>query len=45
MIEKPVLCIGTGSYAAMEKSLPFLKLFVERGWDVNYIELGRTALL
>ncbi|OBT59855.1 hypothetical protein VE03_10631, partial [Pseudogymnoascus sp. 23342-1-I1] len=44
MIEKPVLRIRTGSYAVMEKSLPFFKLFVERGWDVNYVELGRTAL-
>jgi hypothetical protein len=44
-MEKRVLHIMTGSYAAMNNSLPFLKLFVERGWDVNSVELGRTALL
>ncbi|OBT66956.1 hypothetical protein VE03_04272 [Pseudogymnoascus sp. 23342-1-I1] len=43
-MEKPVLHIMPGSYASMEKSLPFFKLFVERGWDVNSIGHSRTAL-
>ena len=45
VMEKPVLHTMPGRYASMEKSLPFFKLFVERGWDVNSVERGRTALL
>lgn len=33
------------NYVAMQKSLPFLKLFVEYGWDVNTKVYGSTALL
>ncbi|OBT78149.1 hypothetical protein VF21_02715 [Pseudogymnoascus sp. 05NY08] len=43
-MEKPVLHIMPGRYASIENSLPFFKLFVERGWDINYIQHGRTAL-
>ena len=45
IMEKSVLHTKPGRYASIEKSLPFFKLFVERGWDVNTIERGRTALL
>lgn len=45
IMEKPVLHTMPGRYASIDKSLPFFKLFVERGWDVNSIERGRTALL
>lgn len=41
----PLIRVLTGSSAATNTSLPFLKLFVERGWDVNFINVGRTALL
>jgi hypothetical protein len=40
----PAIRIVPGSYAASEVSLPFLKLFVEHGWDVNFTFINRTAL-
>jgi hypothetical protein len=40
----PAIRIVPGSYAASEESLPFLKLFVEHGWDVNFTFINRTAL-
>jgi hypothetical protein len=45
VMDKPVLHTMPGNYAAKKKSLPFVKLFVERGWDVNSAERGITALL
>lgn len=41
----PLVRVVPGSYAATFKSLPFLKLFVERGWDFNYLSGSLTALL
>ncbi|KFZ24376.1 hypothetical protein V502_01133 [Pseudogymnoascus sp. VKM F-4520 (FW-2644)] len=43
-MKQPVLHTKPGRYASIEKSLPFFKLFVKYGWDVNTIERGRTAL-
>lgn len=40
----PAIRILPGSYAAKKKSLPFLKLFIEHGWDVNFTDHNRTAL-
>lgn len=45
VMDKPAPRMIPGMRASSEKSLPFLKLFVERGWDVNFIECDRTALL
>jgi ankyrin repeat protein len=41
---KPAIRILPGSYAAREQSLPFLKLFIEHGWDVNFTDGDNTAL-
>ncbi|OBT66999.1 hypothetical protein VE03_04244 [Pseudogymnoascus sp. 23342-1-I1] len=41
---KPIIRILPGSYAASEQSLPFLKLFIEHGWDINFTDCNRTAL-
>lgn len=40
----PRIRILLGSYAASQESLPFLKLFIEHGWDVNFTSIQRTAL-
>ena len=40
----PPIRILPGSYAASQRSLPFLKLFIEHGWDINFTHHNRTAL-
>jgi hypothetical protein len=42
---KPLIHKMPGSYAARNESLPFLKLFIEYGWDINFTDVTGTALL